>query len=477
MKRQLLTLALGIAAMFTGCQKEDSAGLTNPENGKATFHVAVDNGVQTRAELAKAPTRYIIEVYEVATADAAVSGTPQQRYEAATGSFEVVLKEGTHYACLFWADYGAPDGNTSGYDASDLKAVSANGQPADMAFGGAVRFTYDSQATTKPYLSPVLTHSVAQVNFKQTENFTADGNTLEVVFPKTFSLNLDGNAATVIANSPVTHTFANIAKESGNATIGTSYIIAADAGQTVMDITATFNGEVEKTITNVPFQRNHKTNITGAYSNLYETALSVTCDDAWETPENDEVFPKPKVGDYYYKDGTWSTDNKSTDDNPVIGVIYKVNADGKSGSVVSLIEPTGLAWSTTSDQIGVSSSTDGKANTDKVFAYITEKSVDINTYPIFNACQTLRTETGNDGWYIPGRYYDFFRDESVVTAINSKLTAANGVALVVPTGDSNAYWTSVETSDGRGAMKQIASGSATSSNKANTYKVRFVLDF
>lgn len=290
MKRKLLTLALGIAAMFTGCQKEDSAGLTNPDNGKATFHVAVDNGVQTRATT-PAPTRYIMEVYEVATSGAAVSGTPQQRYEAASGSFEVILKEGTHYACLFWADYGAPGENAGDYDASDLKAVSARGQATDMAFGGAVRFTYDSQASEKSYLSPVLTHSVAQVNFKQTEDFTAADNTLTVEFPKMFSLNLDGNAVTEIISPPVTHTFTGIAKASQSQTIGTSYIIAADADQTVMDIKTTFNGEVGKTITNVPFQRNYKTNITGAYSNLYETTLSVTCDDAWETTE-EVTFPK-----------------------------------------------------------------------------------------------------------------------------------------------------------------------------------------
>lgn len=469
-------MALGIAAMFSGCQKEDSAGLTNPGNGKATFHVAVDNGVQTRAEPAKSPTRYIMEVYEVATPDAAVSGTPQQRYEAATGSFEVVLKEGTHYACLFWADYGAPDGNTSGYDASDLKAVSANGQPANMAFGGAVRFTYDSQETTKSYLSPVLTHSVAQVNFKQTEDFTAADNTLTVVFPKKFSLNLDGNAVREVISPSVTYTFTGIAKESKNATIGTSYIIAADAGQTVMDIKTTFNGEVEKTITNVPFQRNYKTNITGAYSNLYETALSVTCDDAWETPENDEVFPKPKVGDYYYKDGTWSTELKTTDANPVLGVIYKVSTDGMNGSVVSLIEPTG-AWSTnTSVKIGATSTTDGKGNTDKVFAYIKENDISIDAYPIFDACQQLQTETGNDGWYIPANYYDLF-EESVVTAINNKITTASGVALVVPTGLDNGYWTSFEATGTAYAYLQRSSGSGTGHTKSNTHKVRFVLDF
>lgn len=304
MRRKLLTLALGIAAMFTGCQKEDSAGLTNPDNGKATFHVAVDNGVQTRAATpADAPTRYIMEVYTVATQDAAVSGKCQQHLEAATGFFEVSLKEGTHYVCLFWADYGTPRGSSNEYYASDLKFVRPkNGLATSMAFGGSVRFTYDSQETDKSYLTPTLTHSVAQVNFKQTEDFTAAGNTLTVTFPKGFTLNLDGNKAMEnIGSTGFSYTFTDIAKESENTTIGTGYIIAPDAGQTVMDITTTFNSEVTKTITNIPFQRNHKTNITGAYSNLYETALSVTCDDAWETPENEKNL------DARIWDGTYPT--------------------------------------------------------------------------------------------------------------------------------------------------------------------------
>ena len=84
----------------------------------------------------------------------------------------------------------------------------------------------------------------------------------------------------------------------------------------------------------------------------------------------------PKVGDYYYKDGTWSPEVKTTSANPIIGVVYKVFATGDEiygkalGRVVSLTEPTNLKWTESSSitEPGATSSTNGKENTDKIFA-------------------------------------------------------------------------------------------------------------
>ena len=96
---------LGIVAMFTSCQKEES-GQLNLIDGKATCSVAVNDGIATRTVTNPAPSRYIMEVYEVTNPNDAVSGTVQQRYEKDAGSFDVILKEGANYACLFGADYG-----------------------------------------------------------------------------------------------------------------------------------------------------------------------------------------------------------------------------------------------------------------------------------------------------------------------------------------------------------------------------------
>ena len=189
-----IAMLLG-ATLLTGCQKDDS-GLSNLADGTATFNVAVDNGVQTRSSDPTSPnplpSRYIMEVYEVATPTTAISGTAQQRYEATTGSFSVVLKDGVNYACLFWADYGTKDGTDNEYNASDLKAVKIAKQATKEAFGGFVRFTYDSKASSTDkakYLNVSLTHAVAQVNYKQIEAFTGTAaDSLMVEFTKTFAV-------------------------------------------------------------------------------------------------------------------------------------------------------------------------------------------------------------------------------------------------------------------------------------------------
>ncbi len=280
MNKTLLTVVLAIATIFTSCNKEDSE-LSNIQDPKTTFNITID-GLATRAI---APTRYIMEVYQVTNPNDAVSGTPLQRFEAVNGTFDVILKEGVNYACLFFADYGNKDESYNEYNAENLKEIKIIAQTGQMAYGGAVRFTYQNKDVNKPYLNVTLKHIVAQINFIQIEDFTSDNNKLVVLLPKTFALNLDGNIATEIAKTN-TLTFTGIPKISGRTAIGMGYIIAAYSTQTVMDIKTTFNDEVVKTISNVPFQCNYRTNISGAYSNLYETTISVSCEEEWETPDN-----------------------------------------------------------------------------------------------------------------------------------------------------------------------------------------------
>lgn len=297
MRNQILVALLGIAAMFTSCSKEDN--VIAPSGSKtASFTVAIDGGVKTRGEVTppeEAPKRYVMEIYEGATA---AGGTFVSHKEQSTGTFtDVVLDNAQEYTVLFWADYGTPsaDGThpaANEYNASDLKAAKVALQPTAAAYAGLSRFTVgtDNEAT---YTNVTLTHAVAQVNFKQTEVLTSATNTLVVKYPKSYSLNVDGNAATEVAGE-VEHRFTYNSKEIG--TLGTSYIIAATGTpKTMLDITATLNSETAKAVSNVPFERNFRTNISGAYSNKYSATLTATCEDAWGTPDYDEEITTPVV--------------------------------------------------------------------------------------------------------------------------------------------------------------------------------------
>ena len=341
--RSKLTLALlGLAALFTGCNNENVEDFTQSK-GTTSFNVSVEGGVQSRAAVTDL-TRYVMEVYQGATA----TGTPLMHKEQTTGTFaDVVLDNGKQYTVLFWADYGTPTAEggqpsaANEYNAADLKAAFIAKQATKPAYAGLSRFTIGTDNEAE-YTAVTLKHAVAQVNFKQTEALTTASNTLVVTYPKSYSLNVDGNAVTEIAGA-VNQTFTYNSKEIG--TLGTSYIIAATGTpKTMLDITATLNNETAKEVSNVPFERNFKTNISGAYSNLYDATLSVTCDDAWETPDNEGEIPGTSASDYIEVNG-------------IKVAIGNLVADGEHGAKIGLPTDGGLyfqfgslvGWSATGD--------------------------------------------------------------------------------------------------------------------------------
>lgn len=87
-----------------------------------------------------------------------------------------------------------------------------------------------------------------------------------------------------------------------------------------------------------------------------------------------------KIGDLYEKDG-------------VKGLIFKLNADGVSGLIVSLEESqTMLAWSTELVVTNATSRKNGAENCAKIMSIADWSS----KYPAFVWCDSL-----GDGWYIP----------------------------------------------------------------------------
>ena len=91
-----------------------------------------------------------------------------------------------------------------------------------------------------------------------------------------------------------------------------------------------------------------------------------------------------KVGDYYSEGGKE-------------GVVFEVSADGRHGKIVSLDEAE-RPWCTQEQYsknivVGASSTTDGKANTDRVMAHS-----DSEAYPAFVWCRAK----GRD-WYLPAK--------------------------------------------------------------------------
>ena len=457
--KYLLTL-VGIAAMLASCNKEEAGGLDNSPTTTKSFTVNVDNGVNTRAT--SVPTRYVMEVYK------GTETTPVSHTEQATGVFEnVLLDNGETYTALFWADYGTPstDGShpaANEYDASNLKAAKVENQPTAAAFAGTTgEFTVGTTAEDV-YTSVTLTHAVAMVNFVQTEALTSAANTLTVKYPKSYSLNVADGAVTEIAGE-ATHTFAYSNKAAG--TLGTSYIIAAtvsgtQSAKTLLDITAALNGETPKAIGNVPFERNYRTNIKGAYSNKQEVALTVTCEADWGTPDNDQPFPVVR-----YAQGDLYPDTE----NP-IGVVFLTSNGGVNGKILSLTEVKSKTWGPRNVITSATDMYNGLENMHIIQAL----DADFSDYPAFAAAHAQNVSStnyaaGSTGvWYLPAHreweavFNWWYLDQD---GNNQILTDAGGAAL------STQYWSSSE--DNRDNINAWVTNFTPDVSRPQTSEVKF----
>lgn len=435
MKLRNLIALVGLVALFTGCSKDEGSILPTPDGKPTTFTINV-NGASSRTDAppsraaADAPTRYIIEYYEGKT-PLATDAVPIQHIEQDNGSFIIFLKDNADYTVLFWADYDTPNDNANNiFNAADLKKVSINptkkaDKPAwsgmeEVATGGPDDNNKDNNIT--------LTHAVAQVCFKQIDemNFAqANGNLLKVQFPQTYSLNVADRTATEIKDGggnsvpcEVEFTVEGTAKN-----LGALHIIARGDGEeikTMMDITTEFKAsatatpEAVKSITNIPLRANYKTNITGAYSDIYTSAVSVTCDENWENTYTEDFPRLAEVGNFYYKDGSYGRYYINNPDNPCIGIVFWVNPlDKTHGKIMSLDEPEGLKWGKPNfSEVGenhitsLSSYDDGEEATRDMIKFhknvLNEDIYFATVYSIFHyVYQTKNNGDINGRWYIP----------------------------------------------------------------------------
>lgn len=497
---------IALVGLITSCSQDETDALqTATESNRVTLTASLPEDfaqIGTRA-LPTPPANHQLRcILEVWTQD---QTSPVLKYweekVGLTGDnvvFSFTIDEGK-YDCLFWADFIATDAkglsatigglSSTHYDdkfyttndaTNGLKAISIiandifNTDARDAFFGHYV-LNKETAAVTNPSI-PALTRPFAKLTIKEknaTNYSYCGGLTATYDVPTTFNV-LDG---TVSGTAQVTCS----SKSTESQTLFSDYILT-EASSTLGEIELTFTGVEGKELqpvtipAGIPLKRNYKTNATGSLIldklvPIKDVKLTVTMNGIWTGTE--EII-YAKVGDYYYKDGTWSTENKATDANPIIGVVYKVNADG-TGKVVSPTEPTNLTWGPTNVETQATSLTSGKENTDKVFALITNQSYTLSDYPIFNACQELRTSTGNNGWCVPayGEYTALFK---VVSTINDKITAISGTAVIVP-GETDGYWTSQESNTMSAFFMNSGTSSTNINKKGNSKRVRFVLDF
>lgn len=482
MRKKISTLVLAGAALLASCSQEDMVpNGTESDLQPVTLSVSLDNGVQTRAANAQGDeqvSRCLVQILDN-------NGTPIEGYEQAqtmegseAGGFSktVVLNEENTYTLLFWADRGE-----GSYTATDLTNVSKVGTDATLDIAYAAKSTWDANSGRS--ISATLKHVVSKLTVHTTAAVTS--GTLKIDVPKVYS------GYNVQTMQPGTETVLSYEKTltdvSENTDVYSIYALTATEAQ---NLKLTYNN-VEETVSNVPLAPNThiilKGNVNEIGGNLQVT-MTATIDAAWNETEKDwDKVAEPQVGDYYYKDGTYSTDDKSTTDNPIIGVVYHVDKVKKTAGVISLIEHSDVCWSTEKVKTGIVYDyiDKGLNTTNKMLEYISTNSKDIATYPIFKLCQDLRTETGNQNWYIPtnGDIFKTIDTEATADLINTKINEAGGTEYTKPTDMTYIYWLSPE-SDSSGFQTDYARvqdtpnvGGTKHKDTTDKMHVRFFLDF
>ena len=92
------------------------------------------------------------------------------------------------------------------------------------------------------------------------------------------------------------------------------------------------------------------------------TVLRATCGDKSAELSLTVALKAPKVGNYLFSDGTWEQ-GAVVEGKTCVGMIYYINADGRTGKAVSLDEGEQLSWSKATVAIPAATDVmDGAAN-------------------------------------------------------------------------------------------------------------------
>ena len=351
------------------------------------------------------------------------------RYEAVadgTNNFSFTFTpQESGYRCLLWADYidasaSAVDGRYADkyYDTDDLRAVGYvetvltdgslfNNEACD-AFSGVLAEGKTQVTLLRPF---------ARLTFKNKDaNTPVDAVALSISYNVYTKYDVAGRT---VATSDNTETISASGIAPADAAAGVwffNYVFAPDDRQYLDtgNITLTKDSDEPKTIATagIPLDANHDQGLTITYGESVDIDVDI---------EDNYGVTVPKVGDFFYSDGTWSTDLDQ--DKTVVGVIF-ATADGDASSdAVANYDGSGLervrGWVVSAYNVGTGvrfydSDTPaaefpaGLADqtTEDVFGYANTSAwtTDANAryYTAAGNAKNYDVEvTGTSGWYLP----------------------------------------------------------------------------
>ena len=306
MKKLFLGLLAGVAMLFTACQDEEVKAVVDGDTTVA-ITAQLPTGVSTRAYADGTTAKKLTyAIYETGQITPLITGNAT--FDDLKTTVKVRLVNGKTYDMLFWAQAdGAPYTFEPTTQKVTINYAAAVGQDEKRdAFFKAERLTVDGTIDKTIQLKrPFAQLNVGAQDFvaAKTAGFEATQTTVKVDNVYTTLNLLDG---TVEGETSVTYALANLPTEDFPVSLtpeakymSMDYLLVADyKALTNVTFTAT-NGthNVERLYTNVPVQRNHRTNI---YGNILteEANFNIEIVPHFDTPDNNfEVAEVATVAD------------------------------------------------------------------------------------------------------------------------------------------------------------------------------------
>lgn len=282
MKKYIYILCVLLTGVFASCSQSET-GDDIPQSNQVILQVAADQGLNTRTTTAGVD-RFVIEVYTDATytiaANVFTDGT--NKMTSSNGSFSMVLDKTQEYHCLLWADKAGADV----YDITSLKTVTLKSGKAPVeAWQGKLDIAQGTNGT----LSATLKRAVAKITLLETKKLKA--GILTMTFDQNTKFDVSTGATSVAVSRTETINIAAIdAAVSAGSKINANdiFVLASTVDAEQSALTFQMTGETDKIeVSNVPLKANYNTNIKGHYSKEIGATFTITCDDAWGTPDND----------------------------------------------------------------------------------------------------------------------------------------------------------------------------------------------
>lgn len=256
MKKILIFSTLMTILSLMSYAKNNRSTISAKDNVAMNF--ALNNATRSGAS---GTSRYILEVYELKE-DSYVF---KSHAEINTTNFIADLAPGTSYCCLFWADAGVPDDNTTGtYDASSLKNVKLNsGKTMEEAFYYKVEFVMPEVVTST---NITLKRAMAQIELIETSSVNINDE-IEITFEGYNAFNVFDKSVTGDP-TPISKV---ITATTTTGLLGTFFTFASISqgtnGAIVVQLTANYeNSTAINTIDEVELSANYRTTISGKFT-------------------------------------------------------------------------------------------------------------------------------------------------------------------------------------------------------------------